>query len=85
MLADASLEGSLTPRALHPRARIFAQGRLVEAQQCRLDPVRQTPGNTVYRRSLDYVTRDLHPPRLPTLLLSTLVVIGSIVLLLVVV
>jgi len=63
------LEGPLGPATLDLKARICAQqGRLIEAQLCWMEAVRQSPGNESYRRSLHYVTHVLRPSRLPVLM-----------------
>jgi len=75
MLGGIALDGPLGSQTLDLKARILAQqGRLVEAQLCWLEAVRQSPGNAMYRRSLDYVTRDLRPSRIP----MTFVTVGLV-------
>lgn len=79
-LAGAPLDGPVGPETLDLKARILAQqGRLVEAQLCWLEAVRQSPGNPVYRRSLNHVTRDLRPFRFPWMTLG-LIAVGIIAL-----
>ena len=69
MISSLPLEGSLGPATLDLKARICAQqGRLIEAQFCWMEAVRQSPGNELYRRSLQYVTRVLCPSRLPAVI-----------------
>lgn len=66
LLASLPVDGSLGAATLDLKARVYAQqGRLVEAQLCWMEAVRQSPGNEVYRRSLHYVTHALRPSRLP--------------------
>lgn len=62
MITGLPADGALGPATLDLKARICAQqGRLIEAQFCWMEAVRQSPGNETYRRSLDYVTRNLRP------------------------
>lgn len=69
LVASLPVDGPLGPATLDLKARIFAQqGRLIEAQFCWMEAVRRCPGNESYRRSLDYVTRVLRPPRFPLIL-----------------
>ena len=64
MITGLPVDGPLGPATLDLKARICAQqGRLIEAQFCWIEAVRQSPGNETYRRSLDYVTRGLRPSR----------------------
>lgn len=83
MISSLPLEGPLCPATLDLKARICAQqGRLVEAQLCWMEAVRQSPGNESYRRSLQYVTRVLRPSRLPVLIcivaLAMLVIVAVV-------
>lgn len=83
MIASLPLTGPLGPATLDLKARLCAQqGRLVEAQLCWMEAVRQSPGNESYRQSLHYVTRTLRPSRLPLLMYTmtsaTLVVMALI-------
>lgn len=65
MIAGLPKDGPLGPATLDLKARICAQqGRLIEAQFCWMEAVRQSPGNKTYRRSLDYTTRVLRPSAL---------------------
>lgn len=69
MIASLPLIGPLAPATLDLKAKICAQqGRLVEAQLCWMEAVRQSPGNEAYRQSLHYVTSILRPSRFPLLI-----------------
>lgn len=75
MIAPLPLTGPLGPATLDLKARICAQqGRLVEAQLCWMEAVRQSPGNESYRQCLHYVTHTLRPSRLPRLICSVALV-----------
>ena len=64
MVSSLPPDGPLGPATLDLKAKICAQqGRLVEAQLCWMEAVRQSPGNASYRRSLDYLARILCPSR----------------------
>lgn len=83
MIAGLPVDGPLGPATLDLKARICAQqGRLIEAQFCWMEAVRQSPGNESYRRSLDYVTHVLRPSRFPIIIymmvLALLVVIAAL-------
>lgn len=74
MLAVLPLDGPLGPETLDLKAKMCAQqGRLVEAQFCWMEAVRQSPGNASYRRSLDYLTRQVRPSQ--SLLIAMIVVV----------
>jgi hypothetical protein len=76
MIASLPLTGPLGPATLDLKARICAQqGRLVEAQLCWMEAVRQSPGNESYRQCLQYVTHALRPPRFPLLVWSIALVV----------
>lgn len=80
LIALLPVDGPLGPATLDLKARIFAQqGRLVEAQFCWMEAVRQSPGNEVYRRSLHYVTHTLQPARLPVILFITAMAILALI------
>lgn len=84
MITSLPLTGPLGPATLDLKARICAQqGRLVEAQLCWMEAVRQSPGNEAYRQCLQYVTRTLRPSRLPLLICSitlTMLVVMALIL-----
>lgn len=80
MIAGIPVDGPLGPATLDLKARICAQqGRLIEAQFCWMEAVRQSPGNETYRRSLDYVTRCLRPSRFPLVLYLVLMALCALV------
>ena len=80
MIAGLPVDGPSGPATLDLKARICAQqGRLIEAQFCWMEAVRQSPGNETYRRSLDYVTRSLRPSRLPLVLYLVLAALLALV------
>ena len=79
VLSSLPVDGPLGSATLDLKARLFAQqGRLVEAQLCWMEAVRQSPGNEVYRRSLRYVTHALRPSRLPAIMFITAIVLLTI-------
>lgn len=72
LMSSLPLDGPLGPATLDLKAKLYAQqGRLVEAQLCWMEAVRQSPGNEPYRRSLQYVTRILRPSRFPAIIYMT--------------
>jgi len=80
MITGLPTDGPLGPATLDLKARICAQqGRLIEAQFCWMEAVRQSPGNEAYRRSLDYVTRNLRPSRGPVVFYLVLVALLTLV------
>ena len=79
MITGLPVDGPLGPATLDLKARICAQqGRLIEAQFCWIEAVRQSPGNETYRRSLDYVTRSLRPSRFPLVLYLVLMALCAV-------
>lgn len=80
LLSSLPVDGSLGAATLDLRARVYAQqGRLVEAQLCWMEAVRQSPGNEVYRRALHYVTHALRPSRLPAVMFIMVIVLLAII------
>jgi len=70
----------LGPATLDLKARICAQqGRLIEAQFCWMEAVRQSPGNESYRRSLGYVARVLRPSRFSVIVYLVIMALCALV------
>lgn len=80
MINGLPADGPSGSATLDLKARICAQQRrLIEAQFCRMEALRQSTGNEAYRRSLDYVTRSLRPSRGPVVFYLVLVAMLSLV------
>lgn len=76
LLGSLPVDGPLGAATLDLKAKVCAQqGRLIEAQLCWMEAVRQSPGNERYRRSLHYVTNGLRPSRLPASMIIMMIVL----------
>lgn len=80
LISSLPLDGPLGPATLDLKAKLCAQqGRLVEAQLCWMEAVRQSPGNESYRRSLAYVTRVLRPSRFSIIIYMTVLALLAVI------